>query len=112
MLFSNQKAWSSDPGYKQIWKGYAQKIRLDVAKQTDTAGMPAKNRVEADMARGKAIGISSTPTLFINGTAVVFSDMKVDALKTLIDAELQMRIGAQQIKKPLQPLSPKNVTNK
>lgn len=94
MLFSNQKAWSSDPGYKQIWKGYAQKIGLDVAKwETDTAGMPAKNRVEADMARGKAIGISSTPTLFINGTAVVFSDMKVDALKTLIDAELQKSTG-------------------
>jgi protein-disulfide isomerase len=90
MLFSNQKVWDKDPTYKQIWKGYAQKIGLDVAKwEADSAGMGARNRVEADMARGKAIGINSTPTLFINGTAVNFSDMQVETLKSIIDAELQ-----------------------
>lgn len=94
LLFSNQKTWASDPAYKQTWKGYAQKIGLDVGKwESDMAGQPAKNRVEADLARGKAVGISSTPTLFINGTAVPFADMKVDSLKTLIDAELQKTTG-------------------
>jgi len=94
MLFNNQKAWDKDPTYKQIWKGYAQKIGLNVEKwEADSAGMGAKNRVEADMARGKAIGISSTPTLFINGVSIPFSDMKVDSLKTLIDAELQKASG-------------------
>ena len=96
MLFSNQKAWTSDPSYKQIWKGYAQKIGLDVAKwETDAAGMGAKNRVEADIARGTAAGINSTPTLFINGLIVPFSDMKVDTLKQLIDAELEKVKGGQ-----------------
>jgi len=94
MLFSNQKTWASDPTYKQIWKGYAQKVGLDVAKwESDMAGFPVKNRVEADLARGKAVGISSTPTLFVNGTAVPFADMNVTALKTLIDAELQKASG-------------------
>ena len=94
MLFSNQKTWSSDPTYKQIWKGYAQKIGLDVAKwETDMGGMGAKNRVEADMARGKAIPINSTPTLFINGVSIPYSDMNVNALKTIIDAELQKAPG-------------------
>ena len=97
LLFSNQKAWDKDPTFKQIWKGYAQKIGLDVAKwETDMAGMGAKNRVEADMARGKAVGINSTPTLFINGVSVPFSDMKVDSLKALIDAELQKAPGGQK----------------
>lgn len=94
MLFSNQKAWTSDPTYKQIWKGYAQKIGLDVPKwETDMNGFGAKNRVEADIARGKAINISSTPTLFINGVSVSFSDMRVESLKALIDAELQKPAG-------------------
>jgi len=94
MLFSNQKAWTSDPTYKQIWKGYAQKIGLDVPKwEADMNGFGAKNRVEADIARGKAINISSTPTLFINGVSVSFSDMRVEALKPLIDAELQKSTG-------------------
>ena len=94
MLFSNQKAWTADPTYKQIWKGYAQKIGLDVAKwEADMNGFGAKNRVEADIARGKAISINSTPTLFINGVSVAFSDMRVEALKPLIDAELQKSPG-------------------
>lgn len=96
MLFSNQKVWSTDPTFKQIWKGYAEKIGLNVAKwEADMGGMGAKNRVEADMARGKAAGIASTPTLFINGTAVQFSDMQVEPLKKLIDAELQKTSGGQ-----------------
>ena len=94
MLFSNQKAWTADPTYKQIWKGYAQKIGLDMTKwETDMVGMGAKNRVEADIARGTAIGISSTPTLFINGVSVPYSDMRVESLKALIDAELQKSTG-------------------
>jgi len=94
MLFSNQKAWTADSAYKQIWKGYAQKIGLDVAKwENDMNGFGAKNRVEADIARGKAINLSSTPTLFINGVSVPFSDMRVESLKALIDAELQKGSG-------------------
>lgn len=95
MLFQNQKAWSSDPGYKDIWKGYAQKIGLNIEKwQNDMGSMgTAKSRVDKDIERGKAVGINSTPTLFINGKAVQFADMKVDALKTMIDAELQKAPG-------------------
>ena len=94
MLFSNQKTWSSDPTYKEIWKGYAQKIGLNMTKwETDMAGMGAKTRVEKDIERGKAININSTPTLFLNGSAVPFTDMKVDSLKVLIDAELQKAPG-------------------
>jgi protein-disulfide isomerase len=94
ILFSNQKTWSSDPTYKEIWKGYAQKIGLNMAKwETDMGGLGAKTRVEKDIERGKAVGINSTPTLFMNGTAVPFADMKVDSLKALIDAELQKAPG-------------------
>lgn len=94
MLFSNQKTWTADKTYKEIWKGYAQKIGLDVAKwENDMNGFGAKNRVEADIARGKAINLSSTPTLFINGVSVPFADMRVESLKVLIDAELQKGSG-------------------
>jgi len=32
ILFNNQTAWTTDANYKQTWKGYADKIGLDVAK--------------------------------------------------------------------------------
>lgn len=91
LLFTNQQAWTAAPTYKQIWKGYAEKIGLDVNRwENDMAGITqAKQRVDADMARGKAIGVNSTPSLFINGVPIDFKEMKVDSLKALIDAEIQ-----------------------
>ena len=91
MLFTNQKVWTKSPTFKQTWKEYATKIGLDVAKwENDQIGIgAAKNRVNADMDRGKAIGVNSTPTLYINGVSIGFSEMKVETLRGLIDAELQ-----------------------
>lgn len=90
MLFANQKAWTDNSGYKEMWKGYAQKIGLDVAKwESDTLGLAAKGRVDLDMSRGRGMNVNSTPSLFINGIPVQFGDMTVDGLKKLIDAELQ-----------------------
>jgi protein-disulfide isomerase len=98
MLFNNQKTWTDDPNFKQIWKGYGQKIGLDSTKwETDIAGLAARGRVDADKQRGKGIGINGTPSLFLNGKAVALEDMQeVDKLKALIDAELTKGTGAQQ----------------
>jgi protein-disulfide isomerase len=96
ILFNNQTAWTTDANYKQTWKGYADKIGLDVAKwETDMLGIAAKARVDEDKKRGKAIGVTSTPTLFINGVDVPFAQMTKEGLKTLIDAELQKTASTQ-----------------
>ena len=88
-LFLNQAAWTANPAYKQMWSEYAQKFGMDVEKfTTDMAGIATKGRVEADMARGRGLGVSSTPTVYINGVMVDFKDMTVPTLKQLIDAEL------------------------
>jgi len=88
-LFTNQQAWTANPNYKQIWNEYAQKIGLDMSRfASDTAGIAAKGRVDADIARGKGLNVNSTPTVYINGVSVPYTEMKVDSLKTIIDAEL------------------------
>jgi protein-disulfide isomerase len=93
LLFSNQQAWTAAPTYKQIWKGYAEKIGLDVAKwENDMIGIQAKGRVDEDLKRGKALGVNSTPTLYVNGTSIQPDVMNVPALKQLIDAELQKAV--------------------
>lgn len=89
LLFSNQKAWTDNPGFKDMWKGYAQKIGLDINKwENDMAGLGAKGRVDADMARGKGMNVNSTPSVYVNGTSVGLADLNVDGLKKVIDAEL------------------------
>src|SRR5687768_4873145 len=89
-LFTNQQAWSTSPPYKQLWAEYAAKIGLDVRRfQSDMAGIAAKTRVDADVARGRALNVSSTPTIYVNGQAIPHLEANVPGLRRIIDAELQ-----------------------
>lgn len=90
MLFTNQSAWSASPNFPQLLNEYAQRVGLDVAKfNSDMAAMPSRARVDADLARGKALGVTSTPTIYVNGQLVPYQEVRVDSLRRLIDAELQ-----------------------
>lgn len=89
-LYTNQQAWSANPNYRQIWVGYAQKLGLDVDKfQNDMAGLAAKSRVDEDLKRGRAMGVNSTPSIFINGRPVAYNDLSVPGIRQMIDTELQ-----------------------
>ena len=114
LLFTNQQTWSSGTAdAKQIWNDYAQKIGLNMATfQNDVAGMAAKSRVEQDIARAKAAGVSSTPTIYINGEAIPFPEVNVAGLRKIIDAKLQETERLQQQPATAPPAAPSNATNK
>ena len=102
-LFSNQQSWSTAPNYRELWTGYAEKIGLDIQRwQSDVSGIAAKSRVDQDISRAKALGVSSTPTVLINGQSIPFSEVNVPALRRIIDVELQKAAG-QQASAPVAP---------
>ena len=89
-LFTNQQTWSNSNEARKIFEEYAQKIGLDLAQfQNDMAGLPAKNRVNADLERAKGLGINGTPTIYINGNKLMPEQTEVSAMRQLIDAEMQ-----------------------
>lgn len=89
LLFNNQKAWTAAADYRKMWKEYAQRIGLDVPKwENDMLGIAAKTRVDEDLKRGRAIGITGTPSLYINGNLVPTAELTVQGVKALVDAEL------------------------
>lgn len=96
-LFMNQQTWASpSANHKQLWTEYAQKIGLDVERwQNDMLGMGAKDRVDKDFARGRALNVSSTPSVYINNQPVPYPEMNVAGLRRIIDAELQKAPAAQ-----------------
>jgi protein-disulfide isomerase len=55
----------------------------------DVIGLQTKTRVDADIQRGRALNVSSTPSVYINGKSVPYPEMNVPTLKQWIDAELQ-----------------------
>ena len=96
MLYTNQKSWSVDPNYKQVFADYAKQIGLDMEKfETDRTGIAAKSRVDADLMRGRGLAVGSTPSLYINNKLVPFNQMSVEGLRNLIDSELQTATAKQ-----------------
>ncbi|MBX3289082.1 MAG: DsbA family protein [Acidobacteria bacterium] len=94
-LFTNQQAWTSNPNYRQMWVEYAGAVGMDVERfKTDIAGIQTKERVEQDMQRGRAMAISSTPTVLINGNPVPFNQLNITTLRQLVDAEIQKATAA------------------
>lgn len=88
-LFRNQQAWTQNPNFREIWAGYAESIGMDVNRwKSDMAGIATKQRVEADMTRGRAMNLTSTPTVFVNGKPVPFPEMNIAALRRIVDAEI------------------------
>ncbi len=100
-LFSNQLAWVNAPDSRKVFDEYAQKIGLDLTKfQTDMLGIAAKGRVDADVARARALGINGTPTIYINGKRISFDQSDVEPMRQIIDAELQKATGQNQSNQP------------
>lgn len=90
-LLTNQTEWAlpSVTNYREIWRGYAERIGLDVARwENDASGMAVRGRIELDMARARGIGVSSTPSVYINGNPVALGDMNVATMRPMIEAAI------------------------
>lgn len=72
ILFENQKTWgekqSPDPS---IFEGYAQQIGLNMDQfKKDVASQEVKDRVNRDKNSGTRLGVSGTPSFYLNGEKI------------------------------------------
>jgi protein-disulfide isomerase len=90
-LYKNQSAWSKATDVRPIFEQYAQAIGLDMAKYKADLAQPEKlqSRIDADVARGKAMNVSATPTLFLNNQRVPQQSMNDAGIRAAIDALLK-----------------------
>lgn len=89
-LFTNQQNWAVSQNHRDMWNEYAQRIGLDVERfKADMSGMQAKSRVDLDMSRGRAFGVSSTPTVIVNNRMIPYTEVNVAGMRRIVDAELQ-----------------------
>lgn len=68
-LFAMQPEWAgADAETPEVFRGYAEELGLDMAAYDAAVADPATlERVLADFDEGKALGITSTPTFFVDG---------------------------------------------
>ena len=91
-LFQGQAAWSKAQEVRPIFEGYASSIGLDMERfRKDMADEKTRARVTADQERANSLGVSRTPSLFINGEVVPVKSFSPPALQAAIQAVLEGR---------------------
>lgn len=88
LLYASQSQWSSASNAPPIFNQYAQQLGLNLAKfKSDYASSKVNNLINADMAEGNKLGVSGTPTFFLDGKEVKI-DNTVSAFKQILNAEI------------------------
>lgn len=88
-LFDKAADWShQESSQAALFRSYATGIGLDMTQfELDWNSAAVVDRVNRDSADGTALGVSGTPTFFVNGAPVVVESSWND-LRTAIDAAL------------------------
>lgn len=90
MLFTNQRNWKDAFDTRLTFEDYALKIGLDLQKfRRDVASKEVEQRIALDGRRANAMGVSGTPTVFMNGREVPFESLPPERLRPLILLELR-----------------------
>lgn len=86
-LFETQAQWSSLADPTSLFVQYAEELKLDKDRFTNDITTKAhKAFISDDQSDGYAVGVSGTPTFFVNGKQQ--SQFDYDSLKSAIEAEL------------------------
>jgi protein-disulfide isomerase len=77
LLYEEQAAWRDVTGDDRtnVFVNFASQLELDTGKFTSDLGSSEINRkISFDQALGKKVGVSATPSFFLNGTALTSED--------------------------------------
>ena len=89
LLYREQDVWSKAADTRALFRGYAGMLGLNLDRfEKDMEGAEARERVASDKRRGTALGVHSTPTIFINNRQIP-TPIVVASLRTAIDAALK-----------------------
>jgi protein-disulfide isomerase len=87
LLYKEQAVWSKVNDVRALFTNYAGMLGLDRAQfMKDIESEPVKARVAADEERGKSLGVTNTPTLFVNDTMVPPTALNPKDLRATINA--------------------------
>lgn len=87
-LFNNQRGENQGAFSKVNLKRFAQTVGLDTAEFNGCLDLEKyKDEVQKDSSDGRTLGVSGTPTTFINGTAIVGA-LPYEEFEKAIEAEL------------------------
>lgn len=88
-LYERQSRWSAVGSTDRAFRNYAKKIGLDLEMfAADLESEDVKSRIDLDIARGRSLKLSGTPSIFLDGELLTF--LEVGALEETIEKRLKL----------------------
>ncbi len=85
MLYENQSEWAGKDNAQTIFTDYARRLGLDLERfARDMSNPQTLTRVRADAARGNSLGVTGTPTIFINGRELPANEISFEGISAAI----------------------------
>jgi protein-disulfide isomerase len=91
-LYRNQKAWAEQQDPRSIFVSYARELGLKVDQFTSDVDSPqVEQRISADIQRGTAVGVTGTPTVFIENYQLRYEATTPEGLRRGINEMLKRK---------------------
>jgi protein-disulfide isomerase len=90
MLYNKQSEWVKAEDPNALFNSYAQELRVNTTLFNDClVSNKHIEEINKDKDDGVSYGVTSTPTLFINGMKIEGVPRNAEVIKNIIDAELE-----------------------
>jgi protein-disulfide isomerase len=91
-LYRNQNNWKDLDDPRPVFIQYAQELGMNSERFTrDLDGPEVEQRIAADMQKGTSVGVTGTPTVFIEGQMLLYEKTTPDGLRQGINYMLQRK---------------------
>ena len=92
VLYREQAVWSEAADVRPLFDTYAGMLGLKIDRfKKDMESEEVNRRVTADQLRGTALGVTITPTLFVNNRALPNASLSPAALRAGVEAAMNIK---------------------
>jgi protein-disulfide isomerase len=90
LLFREQAVWSKSPDARTLFNAYAGMLQLDLGRfKQDMDSSEVQRQVDSDKQRGALIGVTNTPTIFLNNQAVPPAQLNPESFAAAVEAAMK-----------------------
>ena len=92
VLYREQAVWSEAADVRPLFDTYAGMLGLKIDRfKKDMESEEVNRRVAADQLRGTALGVTITPTLFVNNRALPNASLSPTSLRAAVEAAMNIK---------------------
>jgi len=90
LLYREQGVWSQSNDARALFEAYAGMLQLDLSRfRADMESPEIQRQVDVDQQRGAAIGVKTTPTIFLNNQALPANQLMPDEFPKAVEAAVK-----------------------